>query len=268
MRKLKICIVAALAGAALIYAIVIFLLWAFQKELIYHPGEDPGPAPEGWDDLEVITSDRLKLKAWLKRGDKGAGFGVLYLHGNAGNRESFMEDASLFYEYDVPILMLDWRGYGGSRGEPSEKGLFLDAEAGLEALKKETGLDDGKIVVCARSLGTGVAIRLGARHRLKALVLISPYPSIARVGQLLYPYAPVGLLCRERFDVRKEAERVECPVLSIVGTADRLIPMELSLEICGRFRNCRILKIEGADHNDIVFELGKEAVTEALKEFL
>ena len=269
MLRIKSCIALFLFGILFVYLLIVFFLWAFQRELLYHPGEDPGEAPEGWRDLIVVTEDGIKLKAWFKESkSKKSDFCVLYLHGNAGNREEFLVDAALFERFDVPILMIDWRGFGGSEGSPTEKGLYLDAEAGLNALTKATGMDVTRVVVCGRSLGTGPSVYLASKYNIKAVILISPYTSIVDVGQRLYPYAPVSLLCKDRFNVIKIAHKVKCPVLVIVGTKDRLVPMDLSLKLASRFKNHRILKIEGADHNDIVFDTGKEEIIKELERLL
>jgi fermentation-respiration switch protein FrsA (DUF1100 family) len=120
--------------------------------------------------------------------------------------------------------MLEYRGYGGNPGSPREAGLIADAEAALEFLDS-AGIPRNRLVIYGESLGTGVAVQLAARNRVAAVILESPYTSIAAAAQYHYPFIPAVLLVWDRFDSLSRIRAVEAPVLVMHGEADRIVPV-------------------------------------------
>lgn len=250
---------AILLGAALVLLVYLGLLvwlWASQRSLLYHPGEDPGPPPRGWEEISFSTADGLTLKGWFKPGRPGAG-GLLYLHGNAGNRMDALEDTVLFESSGRSLLVADWRGFGGNPGVPSEEGLYLDGTAALEALAAKAGLETRRIVVAGRSLGSAVAVEVALRKAVEALILLTPFTSIPDVGASLYPWAPVRLLCRDRFDQASRAGSLHVPVLVVAAAQDDLAPPAMGKALAARIREARFYLVPRAGHGDLVREGGR-----------
>ena len=235
----------------LVYLGLVAWLWAAQRSLLYHPGENPGPPPGGWVETAIPTGDGLVLKGWFKKGRPGKG-GLLYLHGNAGNRKDALEDMVLFEDSGRALLVPDWRGYGGNPGEPTEAGLYRDGLAALDALALKAGLDPGKIVVAGRSLGSAVAMEVAGKRKVQALILLTPFTSIPDVGASLYPWAPVRLLCRDKFDQVSRAGGLDLPVLVVAGEKDHLAPPEMSHKLSRVIPGARLLTVPGAGHGDLV----------------
>ena len=251
-----------LAGAALlVYLGLTAWLWFSQESLLYHPGGDPGPPPPGWREVPFRTADGLELKGWFRPGKPGAG-AVLYLHGNAGNRKDALEEAVLFQDSGAALFFPDWRGFGGNPGRPSEEGLYMDGLAALDALAREAGVESSSIVAAGRSLGSAVAVELALRRPLRALILLTPFTSIPDVGASLYPWAPVRLLCRDRFDQLSRAGKLDLPVLIVAAQEDHLAPPSMGRRLAARIRRARFYLVPQAGHGDLVFRGGKALAAE------
>ena len=121
------------------------------------------------------------------------------------------------------FLLLDYRGYGGSEGSPSEQGFYLDGEATLRWLG-ERGIRD--LVYFGESLGCAVAVEMAKRHPPLALILQSGFSSAMDVARQAYPYLPVRLLMKDRFDSKPKMAKIFCPILFIHGQRDSIIPSE------------------------------------------
>ena len=234
------------------------LLWAFQRRLIYLPDSaPPGPAsrvlPQA-EDVSLHTADGLDLTAWLvpARLQADRGWAVLVLPGNGGSRADRAGLADLLSREGFTVLLVDYRGYGGNPGSPSEEGLARDADAAA-ALLEDRGFPAGRTVYLGESLGAGVATSLATRRPPAGLVLRSPFTGLADVGAHHYPWLPVSLLLRDRFPVLELVRELDVPVVVIRGTADGIVPSEMSARVAAAAPRLVEEKVlPGADHNDPV----------------
>jgi len=152
------------------------------------------------------------------------------------------------------VLLLDYRGYGGSGGAPTEEGLVDDAEAAARWLE---GRGAGKVAYFGESLGCGVAVALAARRPPAALILQSGADSLVHVAQRAYPVFPIGLLMKDRFDAAAQIASVPAPLLSIHGTEDELIPMAFGRALFDAAPGPKEwYPVEGAGHNDVSTRAG------------
>lgn len=234
------------------------VLWAAQRALIYFPDRsDPGPAGAriaGGRDLTLRTADGLELTSWFVPADEATdtGYAVLLAPGNGGNRAGRAGIAQDLSAQGLSVLLMDYRGYGGNAGRPSEQGLAADADAAVAALA-ELGYPLDRVVYLGESLGTGVVAGLAQRHTPAGVVLRSPFTELADLGRVHYPFLPVGLLLRDRFEVLAPLSRTDVPVTVVYGTADSVVPPRLSEEVArGVARLHERVVIDGADHNDPV----------------
>lgn len=124
-------------------------------------------------------------------------------------------------------MLLEYRGYGGNPGKPSERGLYADAEAAAAFLESEA-IAAERLVVWGESLGSAVAVHLAAERRVAAVVLEAPFTSVAAVAQLHYPFVPAAVLVRDRFDALSRIGRVAAPLLVLHGGRDRVVPIRLA----------------------------------------
>jgi pimeloyl-ACP methyl ester carboxylesterase len=147
---------------------------------------------------------------------------------------------------------MDYRGYGGNPGSPTEEGLAADADAAVRALE-DLGYPPGRTLYFGESLGTGVVAALQARHPPAGVVLRSPFPELADVGAHHNPWLPVRTLLRDRFPVEQHLATSDVPVAVVYGDADSVVPTALSARVADRAPTLveRVV-LEGVDHNDAV----------------
>ena len=227
------------------------LLWLGQRRLIYFPDRAAPALAAPASEVTLSTSDGLRLGAWLvPPTGPDRGIAVLVAPGNAGHRGHRMSLAGPLSSAGLTVLLLDYRGYGGNPGQPTEEGLGQDVRAGLAYLTGAGyGLD--RIVYFGESLGAAVVTGLAVEQRPAGLVLRSPFVDLASVGGQHYPFLPVRLLLRDRYPVAEQITRVATPTTVIYGTADSVIPPEQSRTVAERSAGpVRVVVVEGADHND------------------
>ncbi len=207
--------------------------YLFQRSLLY----DPDPArPDraavgvaGLRDVSVTTADGLSLHGWYLPPADGQVPVVAYLHGNGGSIAGRAPRIRRFAAAGWGGLFLDYRGFGGNPGAPSEAGLLRDARAGLAFLD---GLGLGaRLVLYGESLGSGIAVAMAAERPVAAVILESPYSSIAAIAKLRYPLLPVDLLLRDRFDALARIGAVRAPLLVLQGGRDTVIPNRLGQQL-------------------------------------
>ncbi|HVM26279.1 MAG TPA: alpha/beta hydrolase [Mycobacteriales bacterium] len=259
---------AVLVGACLLLLLVA-LLWALQRRLVFLPDRGPVPpaatALPGADDVTLTTSDGLALGAWHLPAEPGRPT-VLVTPGNAGSRSARVPLAEALSVHGLGVLLLDYRGYGGNDGAPSEDGLRRDARAGRAFLVDEAGVDPDRLVYLGESLGAAVAADLATEHPPAALVLRSPFTSLADVGQVHYPFLPVRALLRDRFDVEAAVRQVDVPLVVVLGTRDGIVPPGQSRAVARAAAGpSRLVEVDGADHNDPVLLSGAELVGAVLQ---
>lgn len=245
-----------LAQAAAFVVSVLLVLWLAQRRFMYFPAATlPAPRDVGLSRAEIVTfqtADGLVLGGWfLGTGGTSPQVTVLVLNGNAGNRAHRAPLAAALERLGLQVLLLDYRGYGGNPGNPTEEGLVEDGRAARAYLAARRDVDASRIVYLGESLGTAVAIRLAVEHPPAALILRSPFTSMVDLGQHHYPFLPVRLLLRDRFEVLDLIRRVRVPLLVVVGRRDRVVPVENSQRVFAAATGPKALVVlPDADHND------------------
>lgn len=249
------------------------LIYFAQRSLIYFPmGQVTSPAGAGLRSAEVAsfqTEDGLDLEAWfVPAREPSANRTVVVFPGNAGNRSYRAPLAATFAEHGWSTLLVDYRGYGGNPGLPSQAGLERDARAVARYLSTRSGIDPARIVYFGESLGAAIAIKLAVEHPPAALILRSPFSSMTSVGAHHYPFLPVRWLLRDRYPSIDLIGRVRSPILFIAGDADRIVPLgDTELLFNAANEPKRLVVVEGADHNDEALLIGTRMIA-AIREFL
>lgn len=242
-------------------------LWAFQRSLVYFPdrGEPPsaGDVLPGGLDVVLTTSDGLHLAAWYVPAPGSCASTVLLAPGNAGNRGDRLELVRALHDAGFGVLALDYRGYGGNPGRPSENGLGLDVRAARDFLVRDARVPARSIVYLGESLGAAVVAELATEHAPAALVLRSPFTSLAGVGRAAYR-VPVGWLLRDRYPVLDHVEAIGVPIAVVHGSADTIVPSRLSRRVAETAREAGSAVVEvdvaGAGHNDGALVHGRELI--------
>lgn len=198
------------------------LLYFRQDAMLFHP-RPLDAARVDWirnhypgSEFSITTEEDITLRGWLKKVPEKGPL-LIYFGGNS-------EEVSTLLGANLPpawsLLLVNYRGYGASDGDPSEAALFHDALAIYDRVQARFPA----IAVMGRSLGTGVAVYLASRRPLCGAVLVSPYDSIRSLAQAIYPYAPVRWLLKHPFDAESYAPTVTTPVFALIADQDRIIP--------------------------------------------
>jgi hypothetical protein len=260
LRRIIVNLLAIGVGLVVLLGVV----WAGQRRLMYLPmGEVEPPGRVGLGDAEPVTlhtADGLALGAWFVRPGPGpARATVIVFNGNAGNRSYRAPLASALARAGYAVLLLDYRGFGGNPGSPTEHGLAADARAARAYVASRGDVDSARIVYFGESLGTGVAIALALEHPPAALILRSPFTSMLALARTHYPLIPAGWLLKDRFPSIERIGRVACPTLFVAGDADVIVPASQTRELHGAATGPKeLLVIRGADHNDFALLAGAE----------
>ncbi|HZA17088.1 MAG TPA: alpha/beta fold hydrolase [Pseudonocardiaceae bacterium] len=250
---------------AVVFAVLV-LAWTFQRHLIYLPDSAAvPPAAElllGARDVTLRTEDGLSLGAYLvPPSGPNRGMTVLVAPGNAGSRVLRVPLAQRLAARGFGVLLMDYRGYGGNPGNPSEHGLIADVRAAYQYLVQQAGAASPRLVYFGESLGAAVVTRLAVEHPPAALVLRSPFTDLASVGTVHYPLLPVRQLLWDRFPVTELIARVRVPTVIVYGGQDTIVPPEQSRAVAAAAGGpVRTVEVAGADHNDPALLTGDELI--------
>ncbi len=243
-----------------VLAVIVGLLWGFQRSLIYLPQGAPAGTPAGAEDVVLHTDDGLELAAWwFDAGSRAPA--VLVANGNGGHRGLREPLARALVEAGLSVLLFDYRGYAGNPGSPTEEGLAADVRAARAFLVEEAGVPGERLVYFGESLGAAVVTELATEHPPAGLVLRSPFQDLAAVAGEHYPFVPARLLLRDRFPVAEQVARIDVPTIVLYGSADSIVPPEQSRAVADAAAGLeRVVEVAGADHNDLVLLNGPEVV--------
>ena len=243
----------ATAASAAVYLALCGLMYFAQRRLTYFPDTNRvAPADMGLGSVGEITfatPGGEKILAWYAKAKPGQPT-LLYFHGNGGSLASRAERIRKYAALGRGVFMMTYRGYGGSTGEPSEAANIADAKLAYDTLVK-AGVAGTDIILYGESLGSGVAVQVAAEKQAAGLVLDAPYTRLVDVAAGRYPWVPVRLLMRDRYDSARYLPDLKLPLLIVHGDQDQTVPVEMGrrvFELAGGPKEIAILK--GAGHND------------------
>lgn len=230
------------------------LLWLLQEKLLFHPMPLTGPprAPAGWsvEAVDFTARDGTRLSGVIVKPPGPPAPLLVYYGGNAEEATAYAPFADRYGPR--ALLLMNYRGYGRSEGTPSEKAMVSDALEILDAALRRTDVDPSRVILMGTSLGSGVATQVAAGRTVRALVLVSPYDSIAEVAAAIYSWLPVRWLVRHPFDSAARAPRIRAPALFVSGTADTLVRPAHTKRLASLWGGpVETLELEGAGHNDV-----------------
>ncbi|MGI9591024.1 MAG: alpha/beta hydrolase [Myxococcota bacterium] len=260
----------ALAVVVAILGTVIGLRDRLIGSMLYFPESGVAITPERLgiqaDEVFLTTEDGVRIHGyWLEA--PGARRALLFFHGNAGNASHRLPNADRLRRLGAHVLLLDYRGYGRSQGEPTEAGLYADARAGFAYLTGERGVPEGRVVLFGRSLGGAVAVDLAQGRPLGGLILESTFSSLADAGAYHYSRL-LAPMAGDAFDSAAKIGRTRSPLLFFHGDRDRIIPLPLGRALFDAAPDPKEFEIiAGAGHNDTL-EIGGPAYFDRIAAFL
>jgi fermentation-respiration switch protein FrsA (DUF1100 family) len=222
----------------------------------------PPPATyrDGAETLSLTTADGVRISA-VHLVNHHAAYTILYSHGNAEDLGLIAPLLARLREWGFAVFAYDYRGYGTSRGRPSERGAYEDVDAAYAYLTLTLGVPPGQIIAYGRSVGSGPAVDLATRQPLAGLVVESAFVTAFRV------LTRVPLLPFDEFRNIDKITRVSCPVLVMHGVQDDIVPIAHGRRLFGAAPEPkRFLWVEGAGHNDFMLVAG-DRQGQALREF-
>lgn len=229
---------------------------------IYYPMRYPGGAWElqakaGAEDRWLTVSDGTRLNAWWFP-KANARFATVFLHGNAGNVTHRIDHAQSALDAGSSFLIVDFRGYGKSAGQPTERGLYKDADAAYAELL-HLGYAPERIIVQGESLGTAVAVDVAIRKQCAGVILESPFMSAGRIAGTVLPF--FGPLVIRGYDTYSKISKLHAPLLVIHGTADEVVPFSQGKAVFNAANKPKeFWPVAGAHHNDLLEAAGPEYV--------
>ena len=216
----------------IIYLIIVFFLYFFQRNLLYHPTENNYSGDElkvSIEKIKIKTNEDFELLSWFHK--KNTTYKtILFLHGNAGNLENRIHKINHFKDMEVNFLIISWRGFSGNKGKPTEQGLYEDANSAIRWLKTK-GLDEKNIIIYGESLGTGVATEIAQHKNFAGIILESPFTSMIDAAKNKYPFFPVKLLLKDKYENSKKIKNINIPILIIHGEKDSIVPFYMGKKI-------------------------------------
>jgi fermentation-respiration switch protein FrsA (DUF1100 family) len=252
--------VAALVAVLAALAVLHVLIYFAQERMLFFPQ----PLVEGMRaavftaqpdarEIELATADGQRLHGWFIPNGSGAAREapvLIYFGGNAEEVSHLALEAGQLR--GISLVLFNYRGYGKSTGTPGEQALFSDALAIYDQVASLPGIDPKRIIAMGRSLGSGVATYLASQRAVAAVVLVTPYDSMAAVGRGHYPFLLVDVLLRHRFDSASRARTIDAPMLALIAGADTIVPPERGKALAKAWRGpVTSLVVPNARHNDI-----------------
>ena len=266
-RILKTLLALAVVG----YISICTFMYLKQGEMIFHPTADgerilalaAAPENEAFD----LDRDGASLHGVLLLAPgEGPAPVLMYFGGNADSVSSKVEVFAWMREKGVHLLLVPYRGYDGSSGEPGADDLRADALAIYDKLIQHPRVDRGSVYTMGYSLGSGVATYLAHERDLAGVILVAPYRRLSEIAAKSYPWLPVTTLIQHDFDSLSLAPEVEEPLLIVHGDADTLIPIEHGKSLVSVWKGgAKLLTLEGLGHFGVP---SHAAVPGAMREFM
>ena len=238
-----------------------FLLFVFQRKIIFNKSGKPKD-PEYYNlrktkEIFIKTADKISLLAWYHEGDKNMPI-LVYFHGNSFDIGERAYRIKRYNDAGFSTLLVSWRGFSGNDGNPTEENLYLDGNATIDWVLKNTKFKIEDIVNYGESLGSGVAVQLNLKYEFLCTVLEAPFTSIADVANKRYKIYPTKYLVKDKFDNLSKIDQIKSPVLIISGLRDEVVPHSHSKLLLNKANNTKkSLFIDEAMHNNL-YDFGIE----------
>ncbi len=216
-----------------IYFLILVFLYFYQRNLLYHPNENNYSEDRisvEIENVKIKTSDNIELLGWYHEKNLKDFKTLIFFHGNAGSLENRIHKLNHFRDMNINFLIIAWRGFSGNKGNPSEQGLYEDGKSAIDWLIKK-GVSEKNLILYGESLGTGVATHLAQNKNYAGVILETPFTSMIDAAKKFYPYIPVKLLLKDKFENYKKIKNINSPILIMHGEVDQLVPFSMGKKI-------------------------------------
>ncbi len=240
-----------------IYVALAILLLLTQRSHTYFPSKDR-PTTSAWhaqsmQEITLTTNDGLKLFAWYQPAQKGKPT-LVYFHGNAGHIGHRVFLTKRYRQDGYGLLLVEYRGFGANPGKPTEKGLYQDAAAAMDFLEQR-GIAPNCTILYGESIGTAVAIETAMKYPVAALILQSPFTSLADMASHHYFFFPTRWFLLESYDSKSKIKTLNIPVLITYADDDAVVPAKFSKALYEAANEPKqLLGVKGLGHNDFYLQ--------------
>ena len=228
-----------LSSIVIAYIVLIIFIYFYQRNLLYHPSENNYQGDKiqfDYEEIYIKVDEEIKLKSWIIEKDFKKYKTLVIFHGNAGHLSNRIHKLNELYKLNINILLISWRGFSGNKGSPTEQNLYKDAEAAIKWLN-EKNIYNNQIILYGESLGSGVAVELGKKNNFSSIILESPFTSIENSAKIYYPYLPVRLILKDRYDSIGKIKMINIPILIMHGEKDDVVPISMGKELFEKANN-------------------------------
>jgi alpha-beta hydrolase superfamily lysophospholipase len=236
-----------------IYGLIMLLYFLLQERFLFVASplqlKHTFELASDFQEIFLESTEGGQIHALLIKAKEPIGL-ILYFHGNTGNMQRWARVAEELTTYDHDVLVVDYRGFGKSHGQRTQRTLYDDAQRIYEYAL--TICDENKLVVYGRSLGSGLAVKVASDNNPSKLVLETPYLNMIDVAFYHFPFLPIRYLLRFPFRSDKFIGKVKCPISIFHGTRDRMVPYKSGLKLYEKIG-------EGVDHNMITIPRGRHS---------
>lgn len=232
---------------------------ANQRRLVFNPTirrEVDHPRSSGHRTRQVVirAADGTRLSGWLMTPQiPGPHPGIVYFGGRSEEVSWVARDAGKLFP-NMAVLAVNYRGYGNSHGDPDEQHLVDDGRMLYDWLAARTHVDEQRIGVVGRSLGSGVAVQVAMQRPAHSVVLITPYDSILAIAKRKFRAMPIETILRHRFESIKYAPMLMAPTFVLRAAFDDVVPhshTDLLVQQLGRLHGDEV--VPGSDHMTIPY---------------
>jgi uncharacterized protein len=218
--------------ALCLYAALATMVYFAQRSLMYFPDKARvTPAEAGLPEAAeapLTASDGVQVVAWhvAPRDNKPV---IVYFHGNGGSLRFRVPRFRKLIDAGIGLVGLEYRGYGGSAGSPSEQGLIDDGQAAYRFAAAHYPAQ--QLVLWGESLGAGVAVAVAAEQPVGRVILEAPFTSAVALGAQHYWYLPVRLLMKDQFHSDSRIGKITVPLMIMHGVHDRTVPYTMGEQL-------------------------------------
>lgn len=235
-----------LVFAAIVYVGLAAIIYFQQNRFIFPAPQRLHEPASGYEAVSLETEDGLRLTAHWRAPEEGVPT-VVHFHGNGGSLLGATAENAMFEAQGYGALLVEYRGYGGNPGKPSEEGFKQDGRAAMAFLAAK-GVSPDRLIIKGHSIGTGTAVNMALEHEAAALILIAPFTSIPDLTASMMPIFPMRALVQSPFDNLDKAPELDLLVLIQHGSADAVIPEKYGKTLSAAIAGSTYQRIEGAGH--------------------
>ena len=247
------------------YLIVVMFIFFYQRKLLYHPSENNYLDETNLNHKieKIYIQSDTELVSWYYNNNKSYKT-ILFFHGNAGKLDNRVYKLNELAKLNINYLIVAYRGFSGNQGKPSEDGIYKDSNAAKKWLN-ENGINDKNIILYGESLGTAVAVDLASKNNFAGIILESPFTSMIKLAKKYYPYLPVTILLKDKYESENKLKKINAPILIMHGKKDTIVPFEMGEEMFNKSNNPKFKYFNEVD--DHMMDYNKELIS-SIKDFI